>query len=164
MVAKIIRAYEKAYSGLPPQIWMLAFALFVNRCGTMVMPFLTLYLTKSQGYSAAEASSIISVWGIGAVVGTYLGGQLTSRIGCVRLQIILFILSVPLFVLLPFCTTYLQFASTILLLSMVSEGVRPASSTAISVFSSPQQRTKAFALQRMALNLGFSFGPAMVVC
>ena len=161
MISKIVQAYRDAYSGLPPQIWMLSFAIFINRCGTMVLPFLTIYLTKSEGYSDSAAGFMISIWGVGSVIGTYFGGQLTSRVGCVRLQIILLTLSVPLFVVLPFCKTYWQLVIAILLLSIVSEGVRPASSTAISLFSTLEQRTKAFALQRMALNLGFSFGPAI---
>ena len=161
MFSKITNAYRAAYSGLPPQIWMLSFAIFVNRCGTMVLPFLTIYLTESRGYSESAAGFMISFWGIGSVIGTWIGGQLTSRVGCVRLQIIFLMLSVPLFVVLPFCNTYWQLVLAILLLSIVSEGIRPASSTAISVFSTPELRTRAFALQRMALNLGFSFGPAI---
>ena len=161
MLSKIVEAYRTAYAGLPPQIWMLSFALFVNRCGTMVLPFLTLYLTKSQGYSDSAAGFMVSIWGIGSVIGTYAGGRLTSKVGCVRLQIILFIAAMPLFFLLPFCRTYLEFAGVVLVLAAINEGVRPASSTAISLFSSEEHRTRAFALQRTALNLGFSFGPAI---
>lgn len=42
---KLGRSYVRAFSGLPGEVWILAFATLVNRAGTMVLPFLTLYLT-----------------------------------------------------------------------------------------------------------------------
>jgi len=140
---------------------MLSAALFVNRLGTMVLPFLTLYLTKSEGYSDSTAGMMVSVYGIGSVIGAYLGGKLTRPIGAIRFQVILLFISVPLFVSLPFCESIFVLAANILLLSIASEGVRPANATAISQYSSKELRTRSYALQRMALNLGVSFGPAI---
>lgn len=161
MVTQIIAAYREAYSGLPTPIWMLSGALFINRFGTMVLPFLTLYLTKSLGFSNATAGFVVSIYGIGSVIGAYVGGRLTKPVGAIRLQVILLLMSVPIFVVIPFCTTFLSLAISVFLLSIFSEGVRPANATAITEYSSPELRTRSFALNRMALNLGISFGPAI---
>lgn len=140
---------------------MLSAALFVNRLGTMVLPFLTLYLTKSEGYSDSMAGMLVSVYGVGSVIGAYLGGRLTRPVGAIRFQVLLLFISVPLFLCLPFCESLVALAINILLLSVASEGVRPANATAIAEYSTPEQRTGSYALQRMALNLGVSFGPAI---
>ena len=161
MLSKLIDAYRTAYSDLPAQIWMLSGALFINRLGTMVLPFLTLYLTKSEGYTNAQAGFVISIYGFGSVVGAYLGGRLTGHVGAIGLQVVLLLLSVPVYLALPFCTSFVQLAIAVFALSVFSEGVRPANATAVTQFSTPEQRTQAFALNRMALNLGFSFGPAI---
>lgn len=161
MVHSIVAAYRKAYADLPAPIWLLSFAIFVNRLGTMVLPFLTLYLTKAQGYSDSMAGLVVSVYGIGSVAGAYVGGQLTKPVGPIRLQIILLLLSVPVFVVLPFCTSFGTLAAAIFTLSVFCEGIRPANATAITKYSTPHQRTRAFALNRTALNLGVSFGPAI---
>ena len=161
MLKRVVSLYRQAYSGLPAEIWMLSAALFVNRLGTMVLPFLTLYLTKSEGYSDSTAGMMVSVYGIGSVIGAYLGGRLTRPVGAIRIQVILLFVSVPLFVSLPFCKSIYALAANILLLSIASEGVRPANATAISEYSSKELRTRSYALQRMALNLGVSFGPAI---
>ncbi len=157
----IFEAYRKAYADVPRPIWLLSSALFVNRLGTMVLPFLTLYFKKNLGYSDSTAGFMISLYGFGSVLGAYVGGKLTGKVGAIRLQVILLSLSVPVFLCIPFCTSPVSLAVSILLLSVFSEGVRPANQTAITEFSNTEQRTRAFALNRMALNLGVSFGPVI---
>ena len=68
MVESIFRAYSKAYRGLPREIWYLSLALFINRCGTMVLPFLTLYLHEKIGMTEGHAAQMLSVYGLGAIV------------------------------------------------------------------------------------------------
>ena len=51
---KIICLYRQAFSGLPRAVWLLAAVLLVNRSGTMVIPFLSLYLTGQQGFSISQ--------------------------------------------------------------------------------------------------------------
>jgi len=49
----------------------------------------------------------------------------------------------------------------IVLFSAVSEAYRPASLSAVSLAAGPEQRKAAFALNRLAINLGMSVGPAV---
>src|ERR1700730_11573665 len=52
MLGKTISLYRKAYSGLTPSTWLLSLVMLVNRSGTMVIPFMTIYLIQpSMGYS-----------------------------------------------------------------------------------------------------------------
>ena len=161
MFTKVLQTYRSAYGGLPREVWMISMALFINRFGTMVLPFLMLYLTRELDLGEASAGGLLSVYGFGAIVGTYCGGKLTDQFGAIRLQIVLLLCSVPMFLVLPFCTTWEAIASCLFLLSIFSEGVRPANSTAVAQLAPYELQTRAFALQRMALNLGFSFGPVI---
>ena len=43
---------------LPREVWLLSAATLVNRAGTMVLPFLVLYLTRTLGITPAHASSL----------------------------------------------------------------------------------------------------------
>ena len=61
----LIAAYRGAYAGLPREVWLLAGALLVNRAGTMVSPFLSLYLTRDLDLTAANAGLIIGCFGLG---------------------------------------------------------------------------------------------------
>ena len=161
MLAKEPSLIRRAFSGLPTEIWVISGALFINRFGTMVLPYLTLYLTESHGYSDFQAGLMLSVYGVGSMLGAWLGGKLARPIGPIRLQIILFLLAVPTFLVLPMMETAIGLALALATLSLFSEGVRPANSTAITILAPEGMQLKAFGLQRLALNLGVSFGPAI---
>ena len=161
MVRSIFDAYRKAYGGLSREVWLLSVAIFVNRFGTMVLPFLTLYLTSKLGFTEFSAGQILSVYGLGAITGAYMGGKLTRTVGAIRLQIVLLCLAAVMFLVLPFCVTWNSLAIGIFFQSLFAEGVRPPNATAISNFSTPETLSRAYALQRTAINLGFSFGPVI---
>ena len=93
--------YLAAYAGLPREVRMMATAIFVNRCGTMVLPFLALYLTSRLSMSEVSAGRIISTHGLGAICSAYLGGRLTEPVGAIRLQTFCLFLCVPCILVLP---------------------------------------------------------------
>ena len=58
-----------------------------NRSGTMVLPFLGLYLTTKLGFSMLSAGHVLSVYGLGALAGAWLGGFLADRVDPVLVQV-----------------------------------------------------------------------------
>ncbi len=52
----------------------------------MVIPFLTVYLTQ-KGYTLTEAGIVMACFGVGAIVGGYIGGKLTDRFGFYWVQV-----------------------------------------------------------------------------
>ncbi len=161
MFDQTIRLYRNAYLGLPRAAWLLALIMLVNRSGTMVVLFLAVYLTKELHFGLAEAGSILSIFGLGALLGTYLGGRLTDRFGHFRVQFWSLLLGGLLFFGLLGLKTYAQLAVGIFLLSVVSEAFRPANSTSVAHYNPPEDLARAYALNRLAINLGFSIGPAL---
>lgn len=161
MFAATLRRYRSAYAGLPRDVWLLSLVLFVNRSGTMVIPFLTLYLTSQLGMSEAAAGRMISVYGVGAVCGAYLSGRLVERVGALRLQTVCMFLAAPLYLLVGIWNTWPPIAASLFVLSVVNEAVRPANATSITKLTTAATRTRAFSLQRLAANLGFSIGPVV---
>ena len=85
MLARTISLYQNAYSGLSKSTWLLSLVMLVNRSGTMVIPFMTIYLTSS-GYSIGQAGLVMGIFGFGAVCGGFIGGRLTDRFGFQRVQ------------------------------------------------------------------------------
>src|SRR4051794_38438176 len=67
--------------GLPPAFWALWSGTLVNRLGSFVLPFLSLYLTRARGYSVGEAGAVLTAFGFGAALSQPLGGTLADRIG-----------------------------------------------------------------------------------
>lgn len=161
ILKKPIQLFIDSYSGLSKPAWMLALVMLLNRTGAMVIPFLAIYVTKELHFTKIEAGIVLSTFGIGSVIGSLLGGWLTDRIGSFRVQSLSLFLSAPVFALIPQFTSLYGIAGIILVLSIIAETFRPSNSASISMYAKPENITRAFSLNRMAINLGFSFGPAM---
>jgi len=127
----------------------------------MVIPFLSLYLTQSLGFTLSDVGLIMVFFGLGSVIGSRLGGYLTDRIGYYKVMLVSLFLTGVLFVLLQFVTTLVGFCSAIFVLMMVADTFRPAMYVALSSYSKPENKTRSVTLIRLAINLGFSAGPAL---
>ncbi|WP_241775206.1 MFS transporter [Chryseobacterium sp. ERMR1:04] len=158
---KLISVYTNSFKGLSQESWMLALVMLINRAGSMVLPFLGVYMTDHLHFSIENTGVVLSFFGIGSVLGSWLGGMITDKIGEYKVQYLSLLLSVPLFCLIPIFNTEVGVAGIILAQSIVSETFRPANSVAITKYARPENITRAFSLNRMAVNLGFSIGPAL---
>jgi MFS family permease len=146
---------------IPRPVWNLAFATFVNRAGTMVLPFLVIYLTHHLGFSTVHAGYILALYGIGALITAPTAGHLCDRYGAVRIMEISIFSNGILLLIFPFITHHVAVIIAIFVLAILAEMFRPASMAAVTQFVTPQQRKPAYALSRLAINLGMSIGPAL---
>lgn len=128
----------------------------------MVVPFMTLYLTSDKmGYSVADAGLVFGLFGAGAFCGAWLGGRLTDRIGFYYVQIMTLAGGGILFMVLGQMKSFPLICLVTFAVSFVNEAFRPANSTAIAFYSKPQNRTRSYALNRLAINLGWAAGSAI---
>lgn len=160
MLQASVQLYKNAYTGIPRPAWWLALVMFVNRSGTMVIPFLTVYLTH-EGYTLREAGYVMGAFGLGSIVGGYLGGRLTDRFGSFYIQFFSLFINGIFFILLGRMHTLWQYAGCIFLLSSLGEAFRPANAAAIAAYSNDDNRIRCYSLNRLAINLGWSIGPAV---
>ena len=145
--------------GLSREIWWLAFITFVNRAGTMVLPFLTLYLTKHLDFSLSQVGWIMTSFGVGSFLGSWLGGKLTDKIGYYRVMFWSLLLTGFLFIGLQYVTTFWGFVVGVFITMTVADTFRPAIFVSLNAYSKPENQTRSLTLIRLAINLGFSFGP-----
>ena len=158
---KLFNSYINTFKGLSREAWMLSIVMLINRSGSMVLPFLGVYMTDHLHFSLENAGIVLSFYGIGSVLGSWLGGYLTDKFGEYYIQSWSLFLSAPIFLIIPFFPSVEMMAVLIFLQSTISDTFRPANSVAITKYARPENLTKAFSLNRMAINLGFSIGPAL---
>ena len=162
MLTRTVSLYKNAYSGLSRDTWLLSLVMLINRSGTMVFPFMTIYLTQpSMGYSIGQAGIVIGIFGLGAMCGGWIGGRLADRIGFHRVQLVTLTGGGFLFILLGQMKSYPLICLFSFLLSVVNDAFRPANSTAIAAYSKEENRTRSFSLNRLAVNLGWAVGGAI---
>lgn len=159
--AKAYHYYLDSFNGLSREVWILAGVTFVNRAGTMVIPFLSLYLTMDMGLSLQQVGWVMSSFGAGSVLGSWLGGRMSDKLGFYDVMIGALLTSGSAFILLQFVHGFLPFCAGVFVLMLLSDAFRPAIFVAIRAYAKPENRTRAVTLVRLAINLGFSLGPAI---
>jgi predicted MFS family arabinose efflux permease len=161
LLQAIIRLYREAYAGLPKDAWLLSLVEFINRSGTMVFFFMTLYLTRKLGFSTPQAGQVMSAYGLGALVGAYLGGKLTDRVGAYTVQKASLMLGGTTLIAVGQVKSFGLIIGLMFALAVFSETLHPANATAMSQVCPPEVRTRGFALNRLATNLGVTIGPVV---
>lgn len=144
---------------LPRPFWVLLIGTFINRFGTFVMPFLTIYLSK-RGYSLLTASYAVSAFGFGALCGSTVGGWLADRIGRKNTIVIGTFASAVFYLAIHYAVSLPQILTCVMLAGL-SAGVYPPASSALLTDVVPEElRVRAFSALRVALNAGFACGAA----
>lgn len=151
----------KGLKGLPHDMWALFFTSLINRSGTMVIPFLALYLTKKIGVTPAEAGTALLVYGLAAFIAAPLTGKISDKLGSLKVMKFALYGSGALFFVYSFISNYNWILVITFILAAVNEAFRPANLSLITEIVTPPQRRMAFALNRLAINAGMSIGPVI---
>jgi len=161
LVKKFFDNYKAAYSGLPKAAWMLSFVVLINRSGSMVLFFMTLYLTKELDYPIATAGRMVSIFGLGSLAGSLLGGWLTDIFGSLKVQLLSLFWGGIGFIVLCYANSLIEIGIPLFIIAMIGEAFRPANIAAISQVCPAGSQARGFALIRLAVNLGVVVGPAL---
>ncbi|MCH3884430.1 MDR family MFS transporter [Tenacibaculum aquimarinum] len=158
---KLYTNYINTFRGLSIEVWWLSLITLINRAGTMVIPFLSIYLSESLDFEKSDIGWIMTFFGLGSVVGTWIGGKLTDKIGYYKVMLYSLFGTGFLFVMLQYASTFEEFCFGIFMVMLVADTFRPAMFVALSAYSKPENKTRSVTLIRLAINLGFSAGPAI---
>ena len=161
MLLRIYHHWVNSYRGIPYDIWFLSLVSLINRCGSMVISFITLYLTQRLQFTIEETGYVMGFFGAGALLGAYLGGRLTDRIGAGPVMFWSLIFNGLILIGMLEVQHFWPMCATVFMMSISSEVFRPANSVAIRQSSTPEIRTRAISLYRMSVNLGFTVAPAL---
>ena len=161
MLKTAFHRYINNFRGFTREIWILTFITFINRAGTMVLPFLSKYLKEDLHFSYSQVGWIMVFFGSGSIIGSWLGGKLSDKIGFYKIMIFsLFTTGVLLFCI-QFITSFVGLCIGMFVLMIIADMFRPAMFVSIGAYAKPENRTRALTLVRLAINLGFAAGPAL---
>ncbi len=160
-MSTLSKFYIDSFRGLSREVWILAVVILINRSGMMVLPFLTLYSTDQLQFNIVQAGFVTGAYGVGSLLGSWLGGWLTDRIGFYRVLVWSLILGGIGMMSLVLFHQFYSLTLAIFITSSIADMSRPPVMAAISIYSKPENQTRGISLVRMAVNLGISIGPAV---
>ncbi len=145
---------------MPRHAWILFAGTFVNRLGTFVLPFLTLYL-KSHGYSPPQSGVAIACYGLGGLTAQAVGGLLTDRLGRRNAISIAMLSAAVLTLALWRASSLAEIYPLMFGIAATAELHRPAAGALIADLLPSEQRVTAFTLYRWFVNVGWACGLAL---
>lgn len=161
MLKNAFHHYINNFRGFRREIWILAIITFINRAGTMVLPFLSKYLKEDLHFTYNQVGWIMVAFGLGSMLGSWLGGKLSDKIGFYKIMIFsLFTTGISMF-LIQYITTFFGLCIGMFCLMAIADMFRPAMFVSLGAYAKPENRTRALTLVRLAVNLGFAAGPAL---
>jgi predicted MFS family arabinose efflux permease len=161
MLSATANIYKNAYSGLSRQTWLLSLVMLINRSGTMVVGFMSLYVVDGLHWKVSQAGIVMACFGAGSIVGAYFGGKITDKFGFYSLQVGALTTGGIMFIVVGYLQQFIPLCIGTFILSMCNESFRPANSTAIAHYSLLENRTRSYSLNRLAINLGWAVGGAL---
>lgn len=161
MFKNAFRKYIDNFRGFRREVWILTLVTFINRAGTMVLPFLSKYLYEDLHFSELQIGNILVCFGLGSMLGSWLGGKLSDKIGFYKIMIFSLFVSGLMFFGLQYITSYIGLCIAVFSIMVVADMFRPAMFVSLGAYAKPENRTRALTLVRLAINLGFAAGPAL---
>lgn len=161
MLQQAFSRYINSFRGFSREIWILTLITFINRTGTMVLPFLSKYLKEDLHFSYNDIGTVMMFFGVGSMCGSWIGGKLSDKIGFYKVMIFSLFTSGILIFCIQFITTFIGLCIGMFVVMLIADMFRPAMYVSLGTYAKPENRTRAFTLVRLAVNLGFAAGPAL---
>jgi MFS family permease len=149
------------FGGLPRTYWYLWSGMLMNRLGSFVVPFLSLYLTHERHLTVQRAGLVVSLYGLGNLCSGPVGGVLADRLGRRAMLILGLGASSAAMLHLGLARSPWHVAVGTLLLGVFGEIYRPAASAIIAEVVPTEDRARAFGLLYWAVNLAFAFAAVL---
>ena len=151
----------REYLTLPRTVHVLCLGILINRAGTLLVPFLTLYLQSRLGLGIETATRVMGAYGAGALVAAVAGGHLADRFGRKRVMVGSLAGGAAILSVFPLLQSSWQVAAGLFVFAMIGEMYRPATQAMIADLVEPSRRPAAYALLYVAVNLGFAIAPVI---
>ena len=144
---------------LPRAIWTLEVGTFVNFYGSgLAFPFLLIYLHNVRGFGYGTAGLVVATFGVVGVVAGPAVGPLIDRIGGRRTLAAALLVAALGYALMPLVHEPWQAFALATVIGIGSGTFWPSVSVLLTSLTPPEKRHRAFAVQRVALNLGIGLG------
>jgi MFS family permease len=154
-IRNLYREYRRSF-------WILVGATFIDRLGgSLLFPFFALYITKKFNVGMTEVGILFGLFSMSSLIGSFLGGALTDRVGRRRMLIFGLLASSFSTLLMGFIDSLQLFYVLALISGIFTDVAGPAHQAMVADLVPEQKRAEGFGIMRVAFNLAVVIGPAI---
>ncbi len=150
------------YADYPSQFWLMFVGMILSTMGaTMIWPFLMIFASETLSLPLAAVASLMTINAATGLFSSILAGPVVDRLGRKWVMVVGLIGNGACYFLLSRASTYSTFALTLGLSGVFSPLYHVGSDAMLADLFPIDKRLDAFALIRMARNIGVATGPAV---
>jgi MFS family permease len=132
----------------------------VNRLAAFMQIFLVLFLT-SRGLSAITAGTMLTMYGLGGILGVVAGGLLVDRLGARSTVVGSMVVAAATVALLPITRSTYVLLPLCLIAGVAAQLFRPAASVIVSSAMSSSDVVAVMGIYRFSINVATAVGPLL---
>jgi MFS family permease len=150
------------YRVFPEKFWIVVLVHFIDGIGgTLLFPFLSLYITQKFGIGMTQAGIILGAFSAFGLVGSMVGGALTDRFGRRRLILFGLVFSALSTLSLGLANTLAVLYPLVVVIGLLSNIAGPAHNAMVADLLPEKQRSEGFGILRVVGNLAWIIGPTV---
>jgi MFS family permease len=153
---------NKIYHEFPNKFWIVVLVSFIDGIGgTLLFPFLSLYITQRFGIGMTQAGIILGAFSAFGLIGSMVGGALTDKFGRRRLILFGLVFSALSTLTLGLVNTLAGLYPLVVVIGLLSNIAGPAHNAMIADILPEKQRSEGFGILRVVGNLAWIIGPTI---
>lgn len=159
----MIRQRLKAtYEEYPRQFWLMITGIVISTAGgSMIWPFLLIYVTRRLGLPLSVVAPLISVNAGTGLLSSFIAGTMADKIGRKTVMNLSLTANGLAFLFLMNAATYQQFFVLMIIVGLANPLYQVGADAMLADMIPTEKRTNAYAINRMAVNAAFALGPAV---
>ena len=157
---KILRQFNQ--QNYPSQFWLLFWGMLISTAGaSMIWPFLMIYVSDKLSLPMTAVAFMMTLNATAGLIASFVVGPICDRAGRRSTMVFGLIAMGVLYVAMIPAETVMQFAILMTLRGFVNPLYRVGSDAMVADLIPEGQRADAYALTRLAKNVGIALGPAV---
>lgn len=158
----MIYKLKSLYNQYPPQYWLMITGIVISTAGgSMIWPFLLIYASKKLDLPLSTVAALISINAGTGLAASFLAGTLADKIGRKAVMVFSLAMSGVAYFFLMQAETYSHFAMLMVLIGFSNPLYQVGADAMLADMIPTEQRTDAYAINRIANNAAFGIGPAV---
>lgn len=158
----MINRLRNTYNEFPRTYWILMYGFFIDRIGgALFFPFLALYITDHFQVGMTEVGKIFALFAIASLIGSFIGGALTDKLGRKKMAIFGLLISGLSSLLLARINDLNLLYLIVLFFGFFSSIGEPAQTAMVADILPEDKRNEGYGILRVIANLAVVIGPAV---
>ena len=154
--------FEFTPGRFPRQFWLMFWGLLLSTSGaSMIWPYLLIYINGKLDLPLTTVSTLITINAVSGLISTFVAGAIADRFGRKGVMVLSLFADSALFIWMVYASDYATFAVLMALRGFSTPLYRVGADAMLADLVSKEDRPEAYALVRMASNLGIAVGPAV---